>query len=228
MEKIILIKDLQIEDKPREKLLSFGVNTLTISELLAILIGTGTANKSAIDLSQELIASANGSINELARKNIKELTKINGIGIAKALSLNAAFELGKRRKLELSESYSLKTSKNVYDAVQPLIADARTEEFWVLALNKANKIISKQQMSKGGVAATIVDVKCIIKFCVEHLASSAIVFHNHPSGNKMPSQADKKITEKIKLALSYCDITLLDHLIICNQSYYSFSDEGLL
>lgn len=228
MQKNILIKDLQLEDKPREKLLSYGISTLTSSELLAILIGTGTANKSAIDLSKELIASANGSINELARKNIKELTKINGIGIAKALSLNAAFELGKRRKLEQSQTHSLKSSKAVYNAVQPLIGDARTEEFWVLALSRANKVIAKQQMSKGGVTATIVDVKCIVKFCIEHLASAAIVFHNHPSGNKAPSEADKKITAKIKQALSYCDIDLLDHLIICHHEYYSFSDEGIL
>lgn len=222
------IKKMILDDRPREKLLAYGASSLSNSELVAILMGSGTLNKNALELSKELMELGNGSINELARKNIKELTKISGVGVVKALNLNAAFELGKRRRIEQNQLVQLSSSQAVYDYVLPLVVDAVTEEFWVLALNKANKVLAAQKMSFGGVSSTLVDVKCIVKFCIEQLASAAVVFHNHPSGNSKASEADKKITYKLKQALQLCDVNLLDHLVVCQSSYFSFSDEGLL
>ncbi len=223
-----LIKNMSLEDRPREKLEVMGTSSLTNSELLAILISTGTRNRSAVDLSKDLLSLGNGSINELARKNVKELTKVHGIGKAKALTLSAAFELGKRRKIEVIKNSPLSSSEMVFNYVQPIVQDCVTEEFWVVALSKSNNVLNKTQISSGGVAGTVVDVKCLLKFCIENLASSAVIFHNHPSGNVQPSEADKNITVKIQKALKLCDIQLLDHLISGQNEYYSFADEGQL
>ena len=223
-----LIKNMSLEDRPREKLELMGTSSLTNSELLAILISTGTRNRSAVDLSKDLLQLGDGSINELARKNVKELTKVHGIGKAKALTLSAAFELGKRRKIESIKNSPLTGSDMVFKYVQPIVQDCVTEEFWAVALSKANNVIDKAKISSGGVAGTVVDVKCLLKFCIENLASNAIVFHNHPSGNIQPSEADKNITVKIQKALKLCDIHLLDHLITGQNEYYSFADEGRL
>jgi DNA repair protein RadC len=222
------IKNLSINERPREKLLKNGIQNLSNAELLAVIIGSGTKNKSAIELSHELINLGEGSLDLLANKSKKDFTKIKGVGIVKAMCLEAIFELGKRRKSANKQELTVSSSQDVFDHVQVIMSGVKVEEFWVITLNKANKMLSKKKISRGGVSATVVDVKVILKYAVEELASSVVVFHNHPSGNINPSGADKKITEKLKQALALCDIALLDHLIICDHHFYSFSDEGLL
>ncbi|MFT6747037.1 MAG: DNA repair protein RadC [Glaciecola sp.] len=222
------IKNLNINERPREKLLKHGVDYLSNAELLAVVMGSGTVDKSAIELSHELINLGDGNLDSLAGKSKKEFTKIKGVGIVKAMCLEAIFELGKRRKSANHQELVVRSSKDVFDHVQALMSGVKCEEFWVIALNKANKMLSKKKISSGGVSATVVDVKVIIKYVVDELASAVVVFHNHPSGNAKPSTADEKITKKLKEALSLCDIVLLDHLIVCEQDFYSFSDEGMM
>jgi DNA repair protein RadC len=222
------IKDLNKNERPREKLLKNGVSYLTNAELLAVVMGSGTRNKSAIELSHELINLGDGSLDLLANKSKKDFTKIQGVGMVKAMCLEAIFELGKRRKSGDQESLTVSSSEDVFAHVQGLLSGVKCEEFWVITLNKANRMLSKRKISSGGVSATVVDIKVILKYAVEELASGVVVFHNHPSGNTKPSESDRKITKKLKEALAYCDIALLDHLIICTDDYYSFSDEGLL
>jgi len=225
---LMQIKQLDKNERPREKLLKNGVNQLTNAELLAVVMGSGTRNKSAIELSHELINLGEGSLDLLANKSKKEFTKIQGVGMAKAMCLEAIFELGKRRKYGDQQSLTVGCSEDVFVHVQGLLSGVKCEEFWVITLNKANKMLSKRKISSGGVSATVVDIKVILKYAVEELASSVVVFHNHPSGNTSPSEADKRITIKLKEALTFCDIALLDHLVVCTDDYYSFSDEGLL
>ncbi|MFT6715815.1 MAG: DNA repair protein RadC [Saprospiraceae bacterium] len=222
------IKNLNINERPREKLLKHGVDYLSNAELLAVVMGSGTVDKSAIELSHELINLGDGNLDSLAGKSKKEFTTIKGVGIVKAMCLEAIFELGKRRRSASQQELTVRSSQDVFNHVQALMSGVKCEEFWVIALNKANRMLSKRKMSSGGVSATVVDVKVILKYAVDELASAVVVFHNHPSGNAMASEADKKITHKLKQALSFCDIALLDHLIVCEDEYYSFSDEGLL
>ncbi len=223
------ITDWAEEDRPREKLLQKGTSSLSDAELIAILISSGTKDKSAVDLGRELLLMADNNLNNLGKLTLFELQKINGIGPARAVAITAALELGRRRKLaEAGDVVQIKCSKDVADIFQPLLSDLLHEEFWILFLNRSNRVISRMKLSQGGVSGTVTDVRMVMKKAIEYLASGIIVCHNHPSGNLNPSESDAKITQKIKEAGSLMDIQLLDHLIISEKDYYSFADNGLL
>jgi DNA repair protein RadC len=223
------IKNWAADDRPREKLLVKGVQSLSDAELLAILIGSGTREVSAVELSRTVLADAENSLALLSRRSVNDLMKSKGIGKAKAITIVAALELGKRRKLsEISEKPKVTSSRDAYEFIHSYISDIMHEEFWVLFLNRSNKIIDKFKLSQGGISGTVIDVRLILKKALELLASALIVCHNHPSGNIHPSENDKRITDKIKMAAEQMDIKLLDHLIIGDNSYLSFSDEGIL
>jgi DNA repair protein RadC len=225
----ISIKDLSEEDRPREKLLNKGRRSLTDAELLAILIGSGNRSETAVQLCQRILSDLKNDLNKLGKLEVSELMKYKGIGEAKAISIIAALEIGRRRKSEnQEESQSISSSKAAYEYFISNMADLAHEEFWVLLLNRANKPIDIKMVGSGGVSATIVDVKIILKLAIEKLASSIIIAHNHPSGSLFPSDADKEITNKIKNACKLIDIPLLDHLIVTDRSFYSFNDEGNL
>ncbi|MEN8878662.1 MAG: DNA repair protein RadC [Polaribacter sp.] len=227
--KKLTIKSWALDDRPREKLLAKGKSTLSDAELIAILIGSGNRQESAVALSKRILQTVDGNINELAKLSVEKLSTFKGIGEAKAISIITALELGKRRQLETAlEKPKITSSKAVFELMQPIIGDLEHEEFWVLFLNNSNKVLAKIQMSKGGLTATIVDVRLLFKRALELASVGMIVCHNHPSGKLEPSQADKQLTEKIKLAGSTLDIKLLDHLIITEKWYFSFADEGAL
>lgn len=217
------------DDKPREKLLNKGKDALSDAELIAILIGSGNKNESAVALSKRILASLNNNLNSLGKLNTNQLTVFNGIGEAKAITIIAALELGRRRRQEEALTHTKVTSsKIVFEVMQPILGELTNEEFWVLYLNNANKILSKSQISKGGITTTIVDVRLVFKIAFEQGATSIIVVHNHPSGSAKPSENDKEITQKIKKAGQSLDIKLIDHLIITERSYFSFADESIL
>jgi DNA repair protein RadC len=223
------ITDWAEEDRPREKLLQKGTASLSDAELLAILISSGTKDKSAVDLGRELLQMANNNLNNLGKLAIGDLKKLHGIGSVRAVTIAAALELGRRRKLADAENViQIKCSKDVADIFHPLLADLQYEEFWILFLNRSNKVINRMKLSQGGVSGTVTDVRMVMKKAIEYLASGIIVCHNHPSGNLNPSESDSKITQKIKDAGNLMDIQLLDHLIISEKDYYSFADNGLL
>lgn len=228
MEKIT-IKSWALDDRPREKLVSKGKVSLSDAELIAILLGSGNRQESAVALAKRILQSANGNINQLARFSLEKLTFFKGIGNAKAIAIITALELGKRRQLETTlEKPKVNSSKDVFNLMQPVIGDIEHEEFWVLFLNNSNKVIAKSQISKGGLTATIVDVRLLFKKALEFASVAIIVCHNHPSGKLQPSTADKQLTQKIKKAGVTLDIKLLDHIIITEKAYFSFSDEGSL
>lgn len=222
------IKQWAEGDRPREKLISKGVASLSDAELLAILIGSGSRNETVVELSQRILHSVNNNLNTLGKLSIKELIKnFHGIGEAKAVTIIAALELGRRRKLaEVAIDPLIQSSKCIYDIMHPILADLPHEETWVLFLNKGNRVIKKHQASKGGLAGTIIDVRMIMKEALENLATSMILCHNHPSGNKQPSMEDDMTTAQLKEAGKIMDIRLLDHVIICDEGYYSYGDEG--
>ncbi len=223
------ITDWAVEDRPREKLLQKGISSLSDAELLAILICSGTKEKSAVDLGREILGIVNNNLNSLGKLTINDLKKLHGIGTARAVTIAAALELGRRRKLaEVPEMLQIKCSKDVADIFQPLLSDLVHEEFWILFLNRSNKVIDRMKLSQGGISGTVTDVRMVMKKAIEYLASGIIVCHNHPSGNLNPSESDTKITQKIKEAGNLMDIQLLDHLIISDKDYYSFADNGLL
>ncbi len=223
------ITDWAVEDRPREKLTQKGTANLSDAELLAILISSGTKNKSAVDLGRELLSLVDNNLNSLGKLSISDLKKINGIGTARAVTIAAALELGRRRKLAEGPDVSqIKCSKDVADIFQPLLSDLSHEEFWILFLNRSNKVINRMKLSQGGISGTVTDVRIVMKKALEYLSSGIIVCHNHPSGNLNPSESDTKITRKIKEAGDLMDIQLLDHLIITDNDYYSFADNGLL
>ncbi len=216
------------DDRPREKFLLKGKSSLSDSELLAILIGSGSRNESAVQLCQRILFSANNNLNQLGKLSIKQLTEFKGIGEAKAISIAAALELGRRRRNEDAlELKKITTSKVVFEIMQPIIGELPHEEFWVLYLNNSNKVIYKSQISKGGITGTVVDVRIVFKMALENNATSLILTHNHPSGKLMPSAADIDITKKLKLAGQQMDISVLDHIIITESGFYSFNDEGI-
>ena len=223
--KKLTIKSWATEDRPREKLISKGASALSAAELLAILISSGNKKESAVDLSKRILASVQYNIHELAKLSVKELTAFNGIGPAKAITIVTALELGKRRQLE-SFIYKPKihSSQAVFSIMQPQIWMLAHEEFWVLYLNNANEVLSKYQLSKGGITATMVNVRLLFKKAIELSAVAVVICHNHPSGSLNPSREDKKITKKIKEGGLSLDIKLLDHLIITEKSYFSFAD----
>ena len=223
------ITDWAVEDRPREKMIQYGTTFLSDAELLGILISSGTKDKSAIDLGRELLAIVNNNLNALGKLTIADLTKIHGIGNARAVTIAAALELGRRRKLaEIPDVIQIKCSKDVADIFQPILSDLLHEEFWILFLNRSNRVISRMKLSQGGISGTVTDVRLVMKKAIEYLASGIIVCHNHPSGNLNPSESDSKITQKIKEAGNLLDIQLLDHLIISDKDYYSFADNGLI
>ncbi|HDZ40392.1 MAG TPA: JAB domain-containing protein [Bacteroidetes bacterium] len=223
------IKDWALEDRPREKLLYKGISSLSDAELLAILIGSGSNDKSAVDLAREILKLASNNLNRLGKLDVHDLVKLKGIGTAKAINIMAALELGRRRKsAEIIEAAKIRSSNDVYTIFNPLLADLTHEEFWLLYLNRSNKILSRHKLSQGGISGTITDVRLIIKKALELLASSIIICHNHPSGNLDPSEADTRITMKIREAASCFDISLLDHVIVTDNGYYSYADNGTL
>jgi len=223
------ITDWAVEDRPREKLIRKGISTLSDAELLAILISSGTRKKSAVDLGRELLSSVSNNLNSLGKLSISDLLKFRGIGPARAVTISAALELGRRRNIaELPDAGQIRCSKDAADIFKPLLSDLHHEEFWILFLNRSNRVIDRMKLSQGGISGTVTDVRIIMKKAVEFLASAIIVCHNHPSGNLNPSDADSKITGKIKEAGSIMDIQLLDHIIISGKDYYSFADNGLI
>ncbi|MBW8324666.1 MAG: DNA repair protein RadC [Prolixibacteraceae bacterium] len=228
MYKKLSIKEWAVEDRPREKMLAKGIRSLSEAELIAILIGSGNLEESAVEVSRRILASVNNNLNELGKKTINDLQKFKGIGPAKAITIAAAMELGRRRKeTEPEEKPKVVTSADAAALFVPLLSDLPHEEFWVLLLNRNNLVIDKMLVSQGGLSGTIIDVRIILKMALDKLASSIILCHNHPSGNLVPSEADKEITRKIKEAGKHMDIPVLDHLIIGNGAYFSFTDEGL-
>jgi DNA repair protein RadC len=225
----ISIKNWSADDKPREKLLANGVQDLSNAELLAIIIGSGTREISAVELSRQILSTADNNLAELSRFSINEFTKIKGIGEAKAVAVVAALELGKRRNFsEIADRHMISSSKDVFNYFHPIMVDLVHEEFWALYLNRSNKIIDKYKLSQGGISGTVTDIRLILKRAIELLATSLIVCHNHPSGNINPSENDTSITTKLKAAASQMDIRLLDHVIIANNAYFSYTDEGIL
>ncbi len=227
--KNLRIKDWALEDRPREKLLSKGLKSLTDAELLAILIGSGQKNESAVEVAKKVLNLAQNNLNELGKLSISEFETIKGIGETKAITLISALELGRRRKLsESKEKYKIGGSKDAFNYMQPFLEDLSYEEFWVIYMNRSNRIIDQVKISQGGISGTVIDVRIILKHAIEKLASTIIICHNHPSGNLQPSKSDIQITSKLKEAAKFHDVELLDHLIICDSSYYSFADEGII
>lgn len=229
MYKKLSIKDWAVEDRPREKLLQKGTRSLSDAELMAILIGSGTADESAVELSRRILAMADNNLNELGKKQINDLLKFKGIGEAKAVNILAALELGRRRKEQTpAEKLVITSSRDAAEYFRSLLEDLPVEEFWVLLLNRSNTVIDKFMVSQGGLTGTVIDVRIILKTALEKLASGMILCHNHPSGNTKPSDADKNITRKIKSAAELMEISVLDHIIIAHHQYFSFADEGIL
>jgi DNA repair protein RadC len=223
------IKSWAEADRPREKLLLKGRRQLTDAELIAILIGSGNKDETAVDLSRRMLATYNNDLDKLGRVTVKELSKFKGIGEAKAIAIVAALEIGRRRKdTAEKEVVRITSSTEAFEVLLPVFADLDHEEFWILMLNHANCVIGKQSISSGGLAGTIADPKIIFKIALEHNASYVILAHNHPSGNLTPSEQDIDITKKLALAGSLLDLQVLDHLIVTNKLYYSFGDEGLI
>lgn len=223
------IKEWAQEDRPREKFLLKGIGALSNAELIAILLATGSREESAVDIAKRILCQANNNLAEFSEFSIADLKKIKGIGEAKAITLLAAIELGRRRNVAEAELQpKIQASKHIFDRMYPVLAHLKHEEFHVLYLNRAHQLIAAKRLSAGGVAGTIVDVKLIGKYAMEYLASSLVLVHNHPSGNTQPSEEDTILTQKIKQAATFVDCTLIDHVIIAKNDYFSFADEGML
>lgn len=223
----ISIKQWSEDDRPREKLLNKGRAALSDAELLAILLRTGTRRKTAVDLAKELLRKNNHNLIELSRLSVNDLILFDGIGEAKALTILAALELGNRRRASaVIKKEKITSSRDVFEVLHAETAGSNYEQFWLLLLNRANKIIRKINISEGGISGTIADPKKIFKIALDNSASSIILSHNHPSGNVKPSDADLKLTRKLKEAGNFLDISVLDHVIIGEEEYYSFADEG--
>ena len=216
-------------DRPREKLMEKGRQVLSDAELIGILLGSGSKNETAVELAKRILGSIGNDMNELGKLSVKDLCKFKGIGEAKAITIVAALELGRRRKAhETPQRIKIKTSKDAFEVVYPEFEDLGHEEFWVLFLDRNNTIIRKQNISKGGISGTVVDARIIFKLAVENLASGIVLCHNHPSGNLKASEEDMRITRRLTEAGKLLDIGVLDHLIICGKEFYSFADNGVL
>ena len=217
------------DDKPREKMMLKGKSALSDAGLVAILIGSGSRNESAVALSKRILASVNNNLSSLGKQSLAQLMEFKGIGEAKAITIAAALELGRRRKEENPlELVKVTSSKVMYQEMYPIIGELAHEEFWVVYLNNANKIIFKAQLSKGGITGTIVDVRLVFKIALEQNAVAIVLAHNHPSGKLQASEADIQVTKRIKNAGLQLDISVLDHIIVTEHSYFSFADEGIL
>jgi DNA repair protein RadC len=223
------IKFLAEDDRPREKFLLKGKNSLSDSELLAIIMGSGNRDETAVELARKILASVNNNWNQLSLLSVKDLMKFKGIGEVKAISITTALEIGRRRaSQEVPEKLAISKSNDAYLILKNYLSDLRTEEFWALFLNQSNKVIHIAQLTQGGINQSIVDVRVLFKTALDHFSTGIIIAHNHPSGNLKPSREDIDITQKIKEAGNFLSVQLLDHLIITQNSYFSFSDEGLL
>lgn len=223
------IKEWDDADRPREKLLAKGKQALSDAELIAILLGSGSRNESAVDLSKRILYSAGHNLTELSKMSITELMNFKGIGEAKAISIVAAMELGRRRRgAEVMKRKKVGSSKDVFEIFQAEVADSPYEEFWILLLSRSNKIMKKVKISDGGVSGTVADPKRIFREAIDNMASAMILCHNHPSGNIQPSSADKALTRKIVDGAKNFDISVLDHIIVGDENYYSFADEGVM
>ena len=223
------IKNWNQDDQPREKLRDKGKAALSDAELVAILIGSGSRNESAVALCKRILASVDNNLSELGKLSIKQLMAFKGIGEAKAITIAAALELGRRRRGgEALEKKKITSSASVFELMQPIIGELPHEEFWIVYLNNSNKVIQKNQLSKGGITGTLVDVRLALKTALEVGATGIILTHNHPSGTLKPSEADKQLTFKLNTAAKSLDIKVLDHLIITEKAYFSFADEAML
>jgi DNA repair protein RadC len=223
------IKDWALEDRPREKMLYRGIASLSDAELIAILIRSGNKDETAVELSRKILGDVNNNLHELGKQNFENLSRHKGIGEAKAMSIIAAMELGRRRNQSSAlEMDKITCSSDVANYLRPLMGDLDHEEFWVLFLNRQNKITDKQKLSQGGMTGTVIDVRLVLKMALEKHATSLIIGHNHPSGNLEASEADRKITRQLKEAATVMEVPLLDHLIVTQSGYFSFADEGLL
>ncbi|HNW99103.1 MAG TPA: DNA repair protein RadC [Bacteroidales bacterium] len=223
------IKTWADDDRPREKFIEKGKASLSNAELLAILIHSGTKEENAVDVAKNILKQNGNNLINLSKLGIKELTKYKGIGEAKAATIAAALELGnRRREAEVAELEKIKSSKDVFDIFYPSLSDCNYEEFWILLLNRANKVIDKFCISEGGLTGTVADPSKIFKIAIENKAVGVILCHNHPSGNLSPSEQDKNITKKLKEGGKLLDISVLDHIIIGDEKYFSFADEGLI
>ncbi len=226
-ENYLSIKNWAEDDRPREKLLNKGASVLSDAELLAIMIGSGSRNESAVQLCRKILKASHDNLNELARLSIDELCKFKGIGEAKAITISAALELGNRRKTnEVRERIRITQSRDLFELFEPILLDLKHEEFWVALLNGANKVLDVKRLTQGGTRQTVVDIPMILKMSLEKSAPAIAVAHNHPSGQDNPSREDDAITQRIKKGCEAIDIRLLDHIIIAGGKYYSFADEG--
>ncbi|VAW27623.1 UPF0758 family protein [hydrothermal vent metagenome] len=224
----IPIKQWAEEDRPREKLLLKGKSVLSEAELIGILIGSGTRTLTAVDLAKQILHSVDNNLNSLAKLSVNDLKKFKGIGEAKAINIVSALELGRRRKdADYPKVTKITSPKSVYDIMRPYLQDVPHEEFWILLLNQANQLLKPVAISQGGVSGTVADSKLIFKTALEHLASSIILVHNHPSGNLKPSRQDINLTKRLKEAGKIVEIPVLDHLIYTDSGYLSMADEEL-
>lgn len=220
------IKNWSDDDKPREKLLLKGQTALSDAELVAILIGSGSRNESAVALCKRILASVDNNLNQLGKLSVQQLSQFKGIGEAKAITIVAALEISRRRRAEETvEIEKINSAKKIFEIMQPIIGELPHEEFWVIYVNNSSKILHKAQISKGGITGTLVDVRLIFKLALEHHATSIFLIHNHPSGKLEPSQADIEITNKIKEAGKILTVQVLDHVIVTEHDYISFADE---
>ena len=225
--KRLTVKDWNADDRPREKMLKHGVQHLTDVELLAILLRSGSADQTVVEVAQNLLRLADHNLNTLARLSIAQLTKLKGVGPTKAVTVQAALELGRRLTVaDLPEQPRITCSKDICTIMKPHLADLLHEEFWVLLLNNANCLLRKQRVGQGGLSVTPVDLRLIMKMAIDQSATSIAVVHNHPSGDVQPSAHDRELTEKIRQAAQMLDIKLLDHVIIGHHRHYSFADES--
>ena len=229
MQEKLTITDWEANERPREKFLSKGAASLSNAELLAILIRTGNRNDNAIELSRKILYKAGNSLCNLKKFTFEDYTGFNGMGLGKALPIMAAFELATRMELEKTpEKAPIYSSKDAAETMIPLLKDLPHEECWVIYLNTANRLIAKERITSGGTNSTVVDIKIILKSARSKLASSIILVHNHPSGSALPGESDISQTRKLKKALDTCGLSLIDHIIIAEDSYYSFADERLM
>ncbi|WP_300814373.1 DNA repair protein RadC [uncultured Bacteroides sp.] len=225
----LTIKQLAAEDRPREKMMLKGAEALSDAELLAILIGSGNAEESAVSLMQRVMNACGNDLNRLGKWEVRDFARFKGLGPAKSVTVMAALELGKRRKLrEPAERQTVSSSTDIYELFHPLLCDLPTEEFWVLLLNQAGKVIDKVRISRGGIDQTSADVRTILREALLQRATQLVLVHNHPSGNTRPSPDDRRLTENVKRAAQTMNIRLTDHVIVTDGAYFSFNDEGCL
>ena len=223
------LKSLAEDDRPREKFLLKGKSAVSDSELLAIIMGSGNREESAVELARRILNSVENNWHRLSQLSIKDLTKFKGVGEAKAISIATALEIGNRKsQQEVLERQQISSSKDAFEILQPHLSDLQTEEFWAIFLNHQNKILYKSCLFRGGIASSVADVRVVFKTALEHFSTQIIVAHNHPAGSLKPSKEDINMTQKIKEAGKLLDIDLLDHLILTQNNFYSFKDEGIL